>query len=471
MIPTTRILSDAEMHEIDSASRELLWDVGVCVHDERALEIYKQGGAEVDFANQIVRLPSHLITDTLNKCSPSIRLYGRDGIAPMIIGGNRSYFGTIGFASNAMDLETEAYRPATSQDLIDIFHLADVLDPPHFMLTPGTPADVPAELSDLYEFKIGLMHARKHLVIQAKGTDNLEKIIQMGSMVAGGLEALQRKPFFSVLVTLTSPLTLRTDSSELIIGSAEKGLPLFIESGPMCGATAPCTMASTLIAANAELLNSFVLAKLVNPSVPVVYASWSRILDMKSAGVSHGGPEFGMLRIGTTQMAKFYNLPSGGGGILADSKLIDVQMGMEKLGTALLPALAGTNMILGMGLFAEENTMSLEALMIDHEVAGYAMRVLQGIHVNDYTTDLSMFKKVGPGGTFIDTGHTFENFRKEMWIPSITSRGMLEMTADQNLTGMRSNAKKAIKKALKSYTPPTLPDGIDAELEQIIQTA
>jgi trimethylamine--corrinoid protein Co-methyltransferase len=122
-----------------------------------------------------------------------------------------------------------------------MFHLADVLDPPHFMLTPGTPSDVPAELSDLYEFKIGLMHARKHLVVQAKGKENLEKIIQMASIVAGSLDALQREPFFSILVTLTSPLTLRTDSSELLMGGAEKGLPLFIESGPMCGGTAPCT--------------------------------------------------------------------------------------------------------------------------------------------------------------------------------------------------------------------------------------
>jgi trimethylamine--corrinoid protein Co-methyltransferase len=236
----------------------------------------------------------------------------------------------------------------------------------------------------------------------------------------------------------------------------------------MCGGTAPATLASTLIVANAELLNSFVLAKLVNPAVPLVYASWARILDMKTGGVSHGGPEFGMLRIGTTQMAKFYGLPSGGGGILADSKLIDVQMGMEKLGTALLPALAGTNMILGMGLFAEENTMSQEALMIDHEVAGYVQRVLQGILVNDYTTDLSIFKEVGPGGTFIDKMHTHENFKKEMWLPAITSRGVLDIASDPKLTGMRRNAKEAITQVMQAYTPPSLPDDIDSRLEAII---
>jgi trimethylamine--corrinoid protein Co-methyltransferase len=125
-------------------------------------------------------------------------------------------------------------------------------------------------------------------------------------------------------------------------------------------------------------------------------------------------------------------------------------------------------MILGMGLFAEENTRSLEALIIDHEVAGYVQRVIQGILVNDYTTDLSIFKKVGPSGTFIDKMHTLENYRKEMWIPSITSRGMLDVALDPNLSGMRSNAKKAIAKVMQNYTPPSLPDDIDSKLEEII---
>ena len=106
--------------------------------------------------------------------------------------------------------------------------------------------------------------------------------------------------------------------------------------------------------------------------------------------------------------------------------------------------------------------------MIDCEVAGYVQRVLQGIRVNDYTTDLSHFKEVGPGGTFIDRMHTHENFKKEMWLPAITSRGVLDIASDPSLTGMRSNAKEAITKALQAYTPPSLPEDIDSRLEAII---
>ncbi|MBT4077430.1 MAG: hypothetical protein HOE78_12685, partial [Gammaproteobacteria bacterium] len=405
MQPSFALLSPHELREIDRASRELLWDVGVQVHDDKVLKIYQEAGAEVDFSKKVVRIPSHLVTDALNKCAPGFQLYGRDDIAPLRIGGDRCYFGTIGFASFTADTVNGEHVPVTCQDLKEIIQLSDVLNPPDFILTPGTPSDVPGELSELYEFKIGLLNTRKHRVIQARDGQQLEKIFQMASLCEGGFEALQQKPFFSILVTLTSPLTLREDSSDLIIKGAQNNLPLFIEAGPMCGGTAPATMAATLIAANAELLNSIVLAKFINPRVPLVYASWARMMDMKTAGVSHGGPEFGMFRVCTTQLAKFYNLPSGGGGILADSRQIDPQLGMEKMSTSLLPALAGTNMLLGMGLFAEENSMSKEVLMIDNEIASYTRRVLQGVLVNDETTDLSLFKEVGPGGMFIDHKH------------------------------------------------------------------
>ena len=172
-------------------------------------------------------------------------------------------------------------------------------------------------------------------------------------------------------------------------------------------------LASTVVLANAELLSSFVLAKAVNPAVPLIYASWARILDMRTGTVSHGGPEFPLLRMATTQMAKYYGLPAGGGGILADTKSIDVQLGMEKLGTGLLPALADTNMVVGMGLFADENAISLETLVIDHEICGWIKRVMKGIEVTDETTDLSVFEAVGPGGDFVGTGSTLDTLEKK----------------------------------------------------------
>jgi len=471
MVPSVRVLNDAEVKEIDQASRLLLQDVGVQVTHDEALSLYGKAGARVDRDRGIVKIPSHVINDALSKCASIVRLHGRDGVPPLMIGGRRSYFGTVGIATNVLDMETGAYRPALCDDLEAMIRLADVLDPPHFILVPATPTDVPPERVDLYEFKYLVSNTRKHFIAEAQGRESIKKIIAMGEAVAGSLEELQERPFFSILVCLTSPLMLRQDASELLIETARAGLPLFIESGPMCGATAPATLASTLICANAELLSSFVLAKAVNPAAPFVYASWARIMDMKSTGPSHGGPEFGLFRCATTQLAGFYGLPSGGGGILTDSKIIDIQLGMEKLGTALLPALGGTNMISGMGLLAEENAISLETLAIDHEVCGYVERVLQGIEVSDDTTDLSIFEDVGPAGHFVDKRHTLEHFRKEMWLPRITNRESLAMGKDARINSMQSRAREFVRASLERFKPPALPNDIASKLDGIIGAA
>ena len=468
MRPMVEVLSKKDVVKIDQASRSLLWEVGIKTENEEAQELFNSVGAKVDLKKSIVRIPSHVINEALSKCSSCVSLYGRSSQKPLLIGGDRVYFGTVGIATNVLDFYTNNYRQVLCDDLKDIIRLSDVLDPPDFILVPATPTDVPSGIVDMVEFKYLLMNTKKHFIAEAQNRRNLKKIISMAKKVSSNKEQIETNPFFSILVCLTSPLILREDAIELIVESAENGIPLFIESGPMSGGTAPATLASTVVLANAELLSSFVLAKAVNPSVPIVYASWARILDMRAATVSHGGPEFPLLRTATTQMAKFYNLPSGGGGILADTKSIDVQLGMEKLGTGLLPALAETNMVVGMGLFADENAISLETLVIDNEVTGWIKRVIQGIEVTDYTTDLSVFKEVGHGGDFVSSAHTLDNFRKEMFLPKIMDRGFLSLDKDPKERSMRERARKYYSEAIEKFEPPELPENVEQILDSII---
>jgi trimethylamine--corrinoid protein Co-methyltransferase len=469
MEPRIRVLSDEECLKIDQASRALLMEVGVQAEAEEALELFHQAGAVVDPKTRMVKIPSHVISKTLAMCASCVKLYDRKGGAPLLIGGDRVYFGTVGIATNVLDFNTNAYRQVVCDDLRDIIRLSDALDPPDFILIPATPTDVPSGIVDMVEFKYLLLNTRKHFIGEAQNRRNLKKSIAMAVEVAGSLDAIQKRPFFSVLVCLTSPLLLRADAIELIVETAQSGLPLFIESGPMSGGTSPATLASTVVLANAELLASFVLAKAVNPAVPLIYASWARILDMRAATVSHGGPEFPLLRMATTQMAKYYGLPSGGGGILADTKSIDVQLGMEKLGTGLLPALADTNMVVGMGLFADENAISLETLVIDHEVCGWINRVRRGIEVSDETTDISIIAEVGPGGDFVGTDHTLKNFRAEMFIPKTMDRGFLSLDKDPAAKCMRNRARRHFKEVMDRFVPPALPGGVESKLDEIIK--
>ena len=139
---------------------------------------------------------------------------------------------------------------------------------------------------------------------------------------------------------------------------------------------------------------------------------------------------------------------------MADTKSVDVQLGMEKMGTGILPALAKTNMCTGMGLFADENAINLDTLIIDWEIVGWIKRVLRGIEVTERTCDLGIFREVGHGGDFVRSAHTYENFKKETFLPRIMDRGYLALDRDPLAKSMRNRIKNIYPKLMKEYVKP-----------------
>ncbi len=333
MIPTIKILSEEEIHEIHMASLQILERTGVRFYSKEALDILGAHGARIDSASQIARIPGHMVEDALSKCAPMVTLYGRDGFPGVQVGGKRVYFGTVGFGTYTLDWKTGQYRAVLYEDLAEMARLADTLENLHFVLPPATPQDVDKSKTDLYEFKGCFMNTRKHLIPQAQGATSVRKMVEIASACVGGQDSLKSHPVFSIIFVITSPLTVREDIAETIIECARQMVPIYMASGPMGGGNGPTTIAGNIALSNSEILSTIVLAKLVNPEVPILYATWTRTMDLKTGTVAFGAPEFGLIRIATTQMAQFYDLPSGGGWILCDSKMLDVQMGYEKMAT------------------------------------------------------------------------------------------------------------------------------------------
>ena len=237
----------------------------------------------------------------------------------------------------------------------------------------------------------------------------------------------------------------------------------------MAGATSPVTLSETIAIANAELLSAIVLAKLVKESAPVIYASWARVINMKNGNVSVGCPEFGMLRIATTQMGKYYNLPTGGGANLSDSLELDHQLGVEQCATSLLPALSGINMAQGMGLLAGMNAVSSEALVLASEVANYIKRIKSGINVNMSSEGIDLIKEVGPRGDFISTDHTLNHFRKELWTRSIFDCSAVKGNKAHLDTNVIKNATEKKNKVMSKYKQIEVPADSESVFEKIIR--
>jgi trimethylamine--corrinoid protein Co-methyltransferase len=453
MLPRFSLLSQEEVQAIHAASLQLLEKTGVTFDSAEALTILGDHGAWIDKAKRRAKIPGHMVAEAVAKCAPEVTLYGRDGAPDLRVGGWRVYFGTVGYGTFALDWKTGQYRQAKYADLVEMVHLAEALENVDFLLPPVCPQDCPPDKLDLYEFKGCLLHSRKPSIPEAYRREHVQTMVDMAAAVVGGYQALREKPIFSIIFVITSPLTIRQDIAETIIDCARLMVPIYMGAGPQGGGNSPCTIAGTLALANAEALAGTVLAKLVNPAVPVVYASWARHLDLRAANVAFGAPEFGMARVGAAQMARFYGMPSGGGGLIGNSKVLDVQQGWEKMATALLPALAGLNMILGQGLIASENTISLEQLVADDEMAGYVKRLLGGISVDDDRLAVAEVHREGPGGAFITTPHTFKYFKTEYWAGKVSDRYQFNVNESPEPKAMASRIRRRIEERLAAYRP------------------
>ena len=145
-------------------------------------------------------------------------------------------------------------------------------------------------------------------------------------------------------------------------------------------------------------------------------------------GYVSGSVEEGLINACAAQMAQYYELPFYGTAGQSDSKILDAQAGFEGAVTNLLVGMAGGNFIHdAVGLLEFCMTASYEKYVMDNEILGEVMRVLQGVEVTDETLAVDVTAKVGPGGNFLIEDHTVEHMRKEHFIPKIADRNQRDI--------------------------------------------
>jgi trimethylamine--corrinoid protein Co-methyltransferase len=259
------------------------------------------------------------------------------------------------------------------------------------------------------------------------------------------------------------------EQTEGLIEYAKMGLPVDIASEPQCGGTSPVTLAGTLAQQTAEILGMIVIAQLVNPGTPVLMGTVAAAMDLRNGMIALGGVEAAMFNVAHAQMAQFYQIPSRGTGSNTESKVLDMQAGYEKAITLLLPALAGINMIFYPGTMDHATTVSLESLLIDHEICEMIDRLLRGISVTDETLALDMIDKVGPGGHFLRQKHTMKHLEEEHFLPKLSDRDSYEAWAEKGKKSVQERARDEVKKILSEHQPQPLDSGIEKELLAIIK--
>ncbi|MBE9572222.1 MAG: trimethylamine methyltransferase family protein [Proteobacteria bacterium] len=454
-------LTDEEIKKIHATSLRVFDEVGVEVNSLEGRELFRNAGAVVDEANRLVKISHRLVEELIKKAPSVVNLYGRaeDGELDCEIGGRKVYLGTGGTALNVQDPGSQDSRKAILEDVMNMARLVEALDDIHFFMLNVYPNDIPVEDVDVNRFGAALNLTRKHVMGGVYTLEGVRDVIKMAEIIAGSPQKLRERPFISMVTCPISPFKLDKSYAQLTIEAARSRIPVVVPAEPLCGATAPVTLAGNLVVQNVDTLAGVMLAQLANPGTPTIYGCISSITDLRDMKYLSGAVEMGLMNAAAAQMAQFYKLPIYATGGMSDSKVNDAQAGYESAITNLMVALAGGNFIHDAAGFLEFcMTASYDKLVIDNEIIGMVMRAVEGIQVNDETLAFDLIRKTGPGGHFVSARHTRRNMRSSQYIPQLSDREDRSKWQDAGSKDTRARATDKVREILGRPPQSFLPE-------------
>ena len=466
------ILSDDAIYEIHLAVLKLLQSYGARIEEGGALKLLQEAGAEVDFEKCWVKIPQHLVEESIRKAPKSVRLAGRDPMNDFVLEGSKVHFRACGLAPNIIDLETGLRRESTIADVKNGARLSDALSEIDCANEVSAANDVPTNAVGLYKQEAMMSNTTKHILLAREDSVEIERQrIELAALVAGGDDKLRERPIVSMFVEPVSPLLLGREDTQTIIEWARAELPIVCVSCPVSGATAPVTLAGTIVQGAAESLVGNVIAQLTNPGTPFIFGSLGFSMDMRNGLLATGGIESMLMCAASGQLARYYRLPSIGFAGGSASNTLDTQAITEASLSMTIAALSGINLIQGIGYLESGLTGSYEMLAICNEIARMLRRALEGVRVNEDTLGVDAIKKVGLGQSFLGLEHTRKYFSTEHLVPQLMSRLPFKEWHETGEKKLEACAREKVKTILKDHHVQPIDEGLKKEMKNLISAA
>lgn len=459
-------LTDDETETIVDAAFHVLSEAGVIVTTKSGREALRRCGASVDGETQVVKFPRSLVEEAIASSPSSVTLCGRDARHDCVLEQNRVYLGTGGTALYVLDRDTGERRPSLLQDVCDCALLVDALDNVHVFTINVFPNEIENKDDiDANRFYWSLKNTSKHVmggVYSLKGTRQAVKLAQM---IAGGPEALRERPFVSFISLVISPLKIGDTYGEIACHLAEEGLPVIVPTEPICGTTAPVTLAGNVLVHVADTLAAVTMVQAVNRGTPTICGSVGSTADLRRVHHLGGSIERAMINAAVSQVAQYLQLPYYSTAGTSDAKVVDAQAAYESAMSNLLVMMSGANYIHdAAGLMEFDLTVAYDKLVMDNEIIGMAGRVLKGIEVNEDTMAVDLICDVGPGGHFIAERHTVDHMRTEFYEPLISDRADRPSWEEAGRLTATQVAQRKAREILETHQPPDLPAEVDQAL-------
>jgi trimethylamine--corrinoid protein Co-methyltransferase len=448
---------------IHQASLDVLERVGIEVHNAQACDLLQTAGAKVD--GQRTRLPREMVRQALDVVPKALTLYNRHGDVAIDAKGYQSYFGGGSDCLYILDHRTGQRRRALLQDTKDAAKLMDALPQVDFVMSGFLPSDVDQQIYDRYQMDVMLNHSTKPIVFVTPDFRGCQVAVEMCEIVAGGVEALRKRPFATCYINVTSGLVANEEALQKCMYLARKGLPMLYIPLNAGGVNSPATTAGCMATMNAGTLLGIVLAQLVREGTPVAVPGWN------------GGPYNLQTMVGNyvladeqgvaTAMGKYYDLPVFGLGGCTDSKVLDQQCGMEASMSLFTALLCGANIVHDLGFMDAGLQGSLALIALANDWIAWLRAATAEIPVDEESLALHIVEELGPEGDYLSHEHTLKHFRRAYY-SKLADKRPHSQWVERGATRMEERASRMVHEILVRHEVEPLPEEVQQALRQII---
>jgi len=390
-----------------------------------------------------------------------------------LVDGN-TFYGTGSDAIFTLDLETGQRRRTVLNDAANFARLVDGLENMSFAMSMANPEDVPIEDIYVYVFAEMVKNTNKPIVFIADSGRDIVKIYQIACQVAGGEDALQKKPFVLNYSEAISPLRFPENVMEKLVFCAQKRIPICLPSGSNAGGGAPVTLAGAMALGIAENLVGLVVHQLAGKGSPFLFGPNVSVLDMKSTVVSYGAPEWSLSQAALADMRdEIYGLPIWAFAGASDAKVMDAQAGAEAMFSIINAMLSRSNLIHDVGFLEYGSTSSLEMVTMADELVAMSQFFAGGIPVNDETLALEVIERVvsgGPGSMFLMDDHTFEHFMQAQFLPKLLDRSRYDSWEEAGAMDLYKRCNAEAKRIISEHEFAPKPDRVLKEIDLILHS-
>jgi trimethylamine--corrinoid protein Co-methyltransferase len=414
--PRVQMLSEPMIDRIIDEAFEVLETIGLQFEHPGAVELLGEHGQRIDREAERAWLQRGFVEKAIASAPRSFKIWNVTGDACIEIGGDQVTYDPGSAAIKVLEPDGRV-RPSTSQDAVRLARLVQQLPNIRAQSTSLVPGDVPNEVSDFVRLYLAVQNCDKPIVTGLFREESFRAMLGIMTVVRGSEQAAIERPMAIFDACPSSPLRWSVLTTESILQCARHNLPSEIISVPLTGATGPVTLSGTLVVHTAENLAGVALAQAARPGAPVVYGGAPCLMDMRAGQTPFGSLETYMIDCAYAQVGKRLGFPIHSYMGLSDSKLVDAQAGYETGTGIVLAALAGINVVSGVGILDFITCQSLEKLVIDNELCGMAYRLIAGIQHRHERMALDFLPEAVRAGHFLGHPTTLRLFREEGYMP------------------------------------------------------